>query len=448
MKAKGRTLRVGALIKEEIAKLIMKGIKDPRIGFVSVMDVRMSADLRYANVYVSLYGSEAERKSSLVGLQHSAGWVRREVGKYLHMRMLPEIRFFPDDTLDKVYHLQEVFDEIHAEQKQQPMLALSLEEAVAALRSASRFYIAGHTNPDGDCVGSMLALRLLLLNAGVTEITCALDGTVPAVYKSLAGAAGIVNASVPPPDYEVAVLVDCGQISRTGDLARHIPPGKRILIFDHHQEPGEPGASGVIETRYAATGELVADVYKTAQAPLAKEAAECLYAAVATDTGCFRFGNTTAYSHRLAGELIEAGIDVGVLNKRFFSDMGRPKFELMRRALEHVEFYLDGAIALSWLTDADLKDTGARNEDVENLVNLWQVVESVRVAILLKAFEANKTHVSFRSDTTFNSAAFLRQFGGGGHPPAAGVTLDMPLEEARSLLLSALLEQETTPKTV
>ncbi|HOH29458.1 MAG TPA: 30S ribosome-binding factor RbfA, partial [Candidatus Hydrogenedentes bacterium] len=114
MKAKGRTLRVGALIKEEIAKLITKGLKDPRIGFVSIMDVRMSSDLRYANVYVSLFGSEAERKSSLVGLQHSAGWIRHEVGRYLHMRTLPEIRFFPDDTLDKVYHLEEVFEEIHA----------------------------------------------------------------------------------------------------------------------------------------------------------------------------------------------------------------------------------------------------------------------------------------------------------------------------------------------
>ena len=448
MKAKGRTLRVGALIKEEIAKLIMKGMKDPRIGFVSVMDVRMSADLRYANVYVSLYGSEAERKSSLIGLQHSAGWVRHEVGKYLHMRTLPEIRFFPDDTLDKVYHLEEVFEEIHAEQKLQPMLEISLEESVAALRSASRFYIAVHTNPDGDCVGSMLALRLLLRQMGVTEITCAVDGVVPAVYKGLSGAATIVDASVEPPEYDVAVLVDCGRLDRTGRVADHIQPGRRLLVFDHHQEPGEPGASGIINTRYAATGELIADLYKAAEIPISQDAAECLYAAVATDTGCFRFSNTTADTHRLAGDLMEAGIDVGALNKRLFSDVSRQKFELMRRALEHVEFHLDGAVALSWLTGKDLQDTGARNEDVENLVNLWQAVDSVHVAILFKAFEPGKTQVSFRSDNTFNSAAFLRRFGGGGHPPAAGATLDMSLEEARECLLSALREQAAAPETV
>lgn len=438
MKAKGRTLRVGALIKEEIAKLIMKGLKDPRIGFVSIMDVRMSSDLRYANVYVSLFGSESERKSSLIGLQHSSGWIRHEVGKYLRMRVLPEIRFFPDDTLDKVYHLEEVFEEIHAEQQQQPMLALSLEEAVATLRTGTRFYIVSHVNPDGDAIGSMLALRLLLRHFGITEIVCALDGAVPAIYKDLPGADTIVNAATVPAEYDIAVLVDCGCLSRVGDLAEHIPFGKRILIFDHHQEDGEPGASGIVDTRYAATGELIAELYKAAGAPWTEESAACLYAAVATDTGCFRFSNTTSRSHHLAAELMEAGIDIGLLNKKFFSDVSRMKFELMRLALSHVEFHFGGAVALSRLTGEDLREAGAQREDAENLINIWQAVDSVRVAILLKSFEPDKVHVSFRSDATFDSAAFLRRFGGGGHAPAAGATLEMPLEDARESILTAL----------
>lgn len=447
MKAKGRTLRVGALIKEEIAKLITKGLKDPRIGFVSVMDVRMSADLRYANVYVSLFGSESERKSSLVGLQHSSGWIRREVGKYLRMRVLPEIRFFPDDTLDKVYHLEEVFEEIHAEQQQQPMLALSLEEAVAALRTNARFYIVSHVNPDGDAVGSMLALRLLLQHFGVTEITCALDGDVPSLYKELPGAATIVNADAEPAEYDIAVLVDCGCLSRVGALSEYILPGKRILIFDHHQDSGEPGASGVIDTRYAATGELIAELYRAAGTSFTKESAACLYAAVATDTGCFRFSNTTARSHRLAGEFIEAGIDVGLLNKKFFSDISRMKFELMRLALSRVEFHFGGAVALSWLTEEDLRDVGGRKEDAENLINIWQAVDKVRLAILLKCFETDKVHVSFRSAAGFDSAAFLRRFGGGGHAPAAGATLEMSLDDVRERLLSALSEHESFRET-
>ena len=113
MSDKGRAIRVAELVKEEIARLIVKGLKDPRIGFVSVMEVRMSPDLRYANVYVSLYGTESEKKSSMAGLRNSSKWLRGIVARNLRLRFAPEIRFFPDDTLDRVFHLEDVFKQLH-----------------------------------------------------------------------------------------------------------------------------------------------------------------------------------------------------------------------------------------------------------------------------------------------------------------------------------------------
>lgn len=108
-----RAQRVAEMVRVEVAQLLMDGVKDPRIGFVSVMAVRMSPDLRYANVYVSVYGSEKERKGSLAGLRNCASWMRGIVGRNLRLRMAPEIRFFEDDTLDQVYHLEEVFQKLH-----------------------------------------------------------------------------------------------------------------------------------------------------------------------------------------------------------------------------------------------------------------------------------------------------------------------------------------------
>lgn len=113
MASEGRQKRVGELVREEIAKMINADLKDPRIGFTSVMAVRMSPDLRYANVYVSVLGSDSEKKSSLIGLQRSSGWVRREIGKRLRLRFTPEVRFFEDTSLDDVFHLEEVFKQIH-----------------------------------------------------------------------------------------------------------------------------------------------------------------------------------------------------------------------------------------------------------------------------------------------------------------------------------------------
>ncbi len=113
MATEERASRVAEAVRAEIADLLTRGVKDPRVGFVSIMSVRMSPDLRYANVQVSFLGSEAEKKSSFIGLRRSAGWIRREIGKRLRLRLTPEIRFFEDTTLDDVYHLETIFKQIH-----------------------------------------------------------------------------------------------------------------------------------------------------------------------------------------------------------------------------------------------------------------------------------------------------------------------------------------------
>ncbi len=112
MASESRAVRVAGVVKAEIAQLLAKGLKDPRIGFVSIMAVKMSSDLQYASVYVSLYGSDKEKRDSLIGLRRSAGWVRRELGRRLKLRLTPEVRFFEDTTLDDVFHLEKVFEEI------------------------------------------------------------------------------------------------------------------------------------------------------------------------------------------------------------------------------------------------------------------------------------------------------------------------------------------------
>ena len=108
MASDSRAVRVAEVVRAEVAQLLTKGLKDPRVGFVSIMAVKMSPDLQYANLYVSVYGSEKEKKDSLIGLRNSAGWIRRELGRRLKLRLTPEVRFFEDTTLDDVFHLEEV----------------------------------------------------------------------------------------------------------------------------------------------------------------------------------------------------------------------------------------------------------------------------------------------------------------------------------------------------
>lgn len=119
MASESRAVRVAELVRAEIAQLLAKGLKDPRVGFVSIMAVKMSPDLGYANVYVSVYGSEKEIKDSLIGLRHSAGWIRRELGRRLKLRLTPEVRFFEDTTLEEVFHLEKVFKDLKDSEEQE-----------------------------------------------------------------------------------------------------------------------------------------------------------------------------------------------------------------------------------------------------------------------------------------------------------------------------------------
>lgn len=440
MKTGMRQRRVAALIRREIAKLLNKGLKDPRIGFVSVTGVRMSADLRYANVYVSLYGNDRERKSSLIGLCNSAGWVRREVGKHLHTRHIPEIRFFVDETLDTVYHLEEIFDEIHKDECPIRMQGVGLDAIVDEFRCADSFLLTTHANPDGDAVGSLLGINHFLRALGKTRVICVIDDPVPSVYQSLPGADTIIGCDGEKPEYDVAVLIDVATFDRVGKAAEWIDKGKRVVVLDHHLEQDPEGSIGYIDSSYAAVGEIVVELFEAAGLPLTLEAAHCAYVAQITDTGGYRYSNTNARSHVLAAKMQATGLDIAPICSEVFDLVSAPKFELLRRVLQRMEFAGDGCIAHSHVTSQDVEEVGGKKEDLNGLINYLRNVEGVEVAVLFNALESNLTKVSFRSSKRFNSAEFLAGYGGGGHPSAAGASIERPLAEVQATMLEDLEE--------
>jgi len=440
MNQQGRPRRVGELVRQEIAKLLAKGIKDPRIGFVSVMDVRMSPDLRYANVYVSLYGGEKERNSSLIGLRNAAGWIRRELGKHLRTRVTPEVRFFPDDSLDQVYHLEEVFEEIHEEQRHAPMIKLDLAGVSAELRRAQSVLITSHVSPDGDAAGSMLAFYHMLRALGKTQVTCLLADPVPTGYRSLPGADAIVGCDAERPEFDLVLLVDVAAFDRIGRAADWIEEGMKILVVDHHLGEGPAGTLGFIDPTYASVGEIVVELFEADGVALTPEAAHCAYVAQVTDTGGYRFSNTNPRSHRIAANLLESGIDAAAICSEVFDVLPMPKFELLRRVLDRIAFAAEGRVAHTYVTAQDLAELGARKEDLNGLVNFPRNIEGVHVGVLFNAVKPEKTKVSLRSRPNFNSAAFLSDYGGGGHAAAAGATVEMPLQQIQSDLIEKLVQ--------
>jgi len=433
----GRPARVGALIHEEVARLITRGLKDPRIGFVSVMSVRMSSDLRYANIYVSLFGNERERKSSLIGLRNSAGWVRREVGRHLRMRVTPELRFFEDDSLDRVYELESVLETIHEEQDAAPMIHVGLPELVEELRGVDNYLVTSHINPDGDAVGAMLGVALLLKALGKT-VTCVLQDPVPTIYRDLPGAKGILDCQAEKPRFDAAVIVDVSSLERIGEVRDWLAPGQRVFVIDHHLSEQPDGTLGFIDPTYAAVGEIVVDLFEAAGVPLSVAAAECAYVAQVTDTGGYRFVNTNQRSHEIAAKIHGTGLETAPICERVFSGMSRAKFDMLCHVLSRAQFLLGGRLAASYVSYQDLADAGGEAEDTNGLINYLRNVDGVAVAALFTQVDETTTKLSLRSVEPFNSARFLARFGGGGHAAAAGLTLEEPMAAAMPRLIEEL----------
>lgn len=441
MTPKGRAERVAEYIKEEIAKLLIDGIKDPRLGFVSVMGVKMSKDLRYANVYVSLYGNEKQRKSSLIALQNSAGWIKAMIAQNLHMRYIPEIRFFPDDTLDRVYAMEEMFDLIHKEKAEQPFIKIDLPTFIEEVKSSERFLITTHERPDGDALGSLIALWYWLEAQGKQHIVPLIEKPFPKMYSFLPRANKVLSLEdeeLPRIDVDTVIIVDVASLDRIGEVAELVQHKHKILVLDHHDTLENNGLMGFADPSYAACGEIIAELFIQTATPLNEESATCLYVAQATDTGGYRFSNTNARSHRIASFILEIPLDLEEIHSKIFDTITLPQFELLKRILNRTQLEVQGKVSYSYLTQRDFEEVGASIEDCHNLVNILRDINGVSVGILFTEINHEKVKISIRSRKHFHAGEFLAQFGGGGHRCAAGGMLDIPLEQAKQKILKAV----------
>ncbi len=314
----------------------------------------------------------------------------------------------------------------------------SAESVVKAFRAAGSFLVTSHVSPDGDAIGSLLGIAHLLRAMGKTRVACALADPVPQMYSCLPGVEWIQNANAIDPVVDVLVIVDANVRERTGDVAKRVPADTLTIIIDHHLVEQVDGQVSFVDSSYAAAGEMVFTLYERAGVTISRGAAECLYVALITDTGVFRFSNTNPRSLRTGAALLETGIDHTDIIERTFDTMSLPRFELMRRVLERTRVSEDGRIAHTELYRGDMEETHARDEDIEGLINFPRNLDRVSVAILFRETATGTTKVSLRGRYPVNCAAILHPFGGGGHAAAAGATLSCSVNEARAMILPAV----------
>jgi len=302
-----------------------------------------------------------------------------------------------------------------------------IDEICETIKGHHKFLLTSHVNPDGDAIGSELALFCLLEKLG-KEVRIVNESHTPAVYHFLPRA-GLVEGGedalpsmLTTPDFEVAFVLECPGILRAGKIAR-VLEDKIVLNIDHHADNEEFGTINWVDLRAAAVGEMIYELFNRLNCEVDKESALYLYTAILTDTGAFRYPNTRPRTHLIVAELLKRGVNPAWVSERLYEVHSLSTIRLLSLALSTMETSEDGKVAWILVTQDMLKETGSELEETENFVNYPRSVKGVEAALIFKELERGLIKVSFRSKGKARVGEAARFFGGGGHPQASGCTV-------------------------
>ncbi|UCD90987.1 MAG: bifunctional oligoribonuclease/PAP phosphatase NrnA [Desulfobacterales bacterium] len=315
-----------------------------------------------------------------------------------------------------------------------------MNRIINLLRNSHHILVVAHNNPDGDAIGSLIALGLSLdvLNKKTTLYN---ESPIPAVYRFLPSANRIVQ-HINNTHFDVAVILDCSDLKRIGDAASMVSKIPVIVNIDHHVTNTRFGHFQFIDTSACATAEIIYRFIKKMGVPINKDIATSIYTGILTDTGSFRFSNTNRLAFEICQEMVEVGVDPYDIAKQVYGTYSLGRIKLLNLALDSIEITNNGKLSIMTLTQDMFDKTHTRHEDVEGFINYARNIEDVKITALIKEScnskgdkgGVNTFHISLRSNGTVDVASIASTLGGGGHPNAAGFSTESTLSDIKSIL--------------
>ncbi len=318
-----------------------------------------------------------------------------------------------------------------------------VQQALALIEPAHRIAILAHEHPDGDCLGSALGLAHILEQIGKTCVPACADAAPP-VFSFIPGIEQLQQTLGEPGNepFDLVIAVDAGELSRYGTLyKRHqtfleqVP----ILNIDHHVSSGGCGRVNIIDPTAAATGELLVLFQQQARLPLSQAAAQCLLTGIITDTSSFQFTSTTSRTMEVGAELLRAGAVAEPVVKAIYRSRPWPQVHFSAMVINQAHIACAGRLIWSYATNETLKAVSATPGMDDNMSGTLRDVEGVQIAAFFKAYDdPHETRLSLRTAEPYHAANICIRYGGGGHARAAGATINLPLEEAMTLVVADL----------
>ena len=444
--------RVDEAIKAVVSETIPT-LKDPRIGFVTVTGVVTTSDLAQATVWLSVYGGEKQQRATLAALDSAAGILQSRVNRELHLRRTPQLVFQYDQSVEHGVRMTKLIDELDpgpAEPEEtSDDTETDMAAVVGALAAGDRFLVTSHENPDGDALGSLLAMHLALQQLGKDSVMVLVGGSpLPGEYAFLdLDGHGLLRELPGDAGARVLVAVDCAQETRLTD-DRLLEAGM-VVNVDHHHDNTRFGTVNLVDDEASSTAEVLADVFAGLGVAPDPPIAEALYAGLVTDTGRFQYTNTTPKALRLAADLLEAGRGLHASSRGLRVDAvregeaagarPRPGASSTRRAGSS-----------SPISSATTSEVGAVEPYSEGIIDVLRAVEGAELAALIREPPRGDGHVAqdlaALLDDRVDVSAIARQSAAEGIAQAAGFSSDLSIEEITAFIV-ARSPPPGTPRT-
>ena len=311
----------------------------------------------------------------------------------------------------------------------------TVEEAARWLLARDHYLILTHRRPDGDAVGCAIALCLGLRSIGKDAWIWNNPQFTPRYAPRLAG---LTRQDVPEDAVLVAVdMASEGLLPFGGEQFA----GKTRLCLDHHPSNTGYAAETLVQPECGGCGELIWDLLLALKADITPAMAEAVYIAISTDTGCFRFGNTTARTFRTAAQAVEHGADIAPINRTLFEIKTRGRLQLEARIMEHMEFYADGRVAICCLPQTWVEELQVTEDDLDSISGFPRTIEGVEIGVMIRNSEPGKAKLSLRTAPGYDASAYCARLGGGGHAAAAGCAVPGTLEDGKNAIVQVLKEE-------
>jgi bifunctional oligoribonuclease and PAP phosphatase NrnA len=317
---------------------------------------------------------------------------------------------------------------------------MSTRTVKAAIKKFNKFLITSHINPEGDAIGSQVAMASLLKKLGKESVMLD-DSPVPNVLRFMKGSEDISKEMPHDFNFQAIIILDSPDLARIGRVKDFIKKDSVIINIDHHISNVNLGKYNWVEPDFSSAGEMVYDLFKAFKAKIDLDDAIALYTAIMTDTGSFRYSNTVSKTHRIAAELIDIGVKPHEMHTKIYETSSIQDTNLLGESLQTMKLTDDGKVAWLWVTKDMLKKTKASLEGTEGIINFARSIDKVDIAILFRETGTDdRVKVSFRSKGNADVNKLAGVFGGGGHPTASGCTVFGKPEDVERKVIDAARE--------